>query len=258
MATVDHRAIVSDNTEIANDVYISPYVIIGDDVAIDKGTWIGPHVIIKGPTKIGKHNKIFQFSSIGEDPQDLKYQGGRTTLEIGDHNIIREYCTLNRGTELGGGITKIGHHNLCMAYVHIAHDCVLRNHIILANNVSLAGHVMMDNYAFLGGFVGIHQFCRIGQYSFISAGSIVIKDVLPFIKVSGYYAKPFGLNIVGLQRHKFSEASISYLKDAYRIIYRQDLTVDEAIIRLKQLTKTCHRINLMIEAIKVSQRGIAR
>ena len=258
MVEIDHRAIISNKAKIAKGVHISPYAIISDDVEIGQGTWIGSHVTIKGPTKIGKNNKIFQFSSIGEDPQDLKYQGGKTWLEIGDNNIIREYCTLNRGTELGGGITKIGDNNLLMAYVHVAHDCVLQNHIILANNASLAGHVIMDDYAFLGGFVGIHQFCRIGKYSFVSAGSIVIKDVLPFTKVSGYYAKPFGLNTIGLQRYDFSEESISYLKNAYKIIYRQDLTLEEAVIQLESLAQVCNKINLMIEAIKHSQRGIVR
>lgn len=255
---IDDRAVIDTKAKLAGSVSVGPFSVIGPEVEIGEGTVIGPNVVIKGPTKIGNHNKILQFTSLGEDPQDLKYRGETTYLEIGDYNTIRECVTISRGTVGGGGITKVGSHNFIMAYAHIGHDCMLNNHIVMATHVSIAGHVHVDDYAVMAGFVGIHQFCYIGAHSFASAGSMIPKDVLPFTKVSGYYAKPFGLNHVGLQRHGFSEDTIAMLKHAYKIIYRQNLTVEHAISRLKAFNPDAKEMPLIINALERSQRGIVR
>lgn len=249
-------AIIDPSAKIGKDVQIGPYSVIGADVEIGDGTWIGPHVVINGPTKIGRENRIYQFSSIGEITQDLKYKGERTYLEIGDHNIIREFCTVNRGSIQDKAITKLGNHNLLMAYVHIAHDCVVGNHVVFSNNASLAGHVHIDDHVVLGGFSGVFQFCRVGAHSFIATNSVVIKDVPPFVKVSGYYAEPFGLNSVGLQRRGFTNEVIADLKRAYRIIYRKGLTVAEALKELKEIVTP--EVQTMAQFIETSNAGIVR
>ena len=257
---IDERAIIDPAAKIAKDVTIGPYTIIGADVEIGAGTWIGPHTIIKGATRIGNNNKIYQFSSIGEDPQDLKYQGEKTYLEIGNNNIIREFCTINRGTTGDNGKTIIGNDNMLMAYVHIAHDCRIANHTIFANNATLAGHVYVDDYAVLGGFAVIHQFCHLGTHCFISGGSLVTKDVLPFVKVAGndIYAKAFGLNSVGLRRRGFKPETRTSLKRAYKIIYREGLTTNEAVTKLKPMTQECPEIKFFIDILTTSKNGIAR
>lgn len=253
---IDKTAVIDSSAKIANNVHIGAYSVIGPDVEIGEGTWIGPHVVIQGPTKIGKENKIFQFSSIGEIPQDLKFRGERTYLEIGDRNIIREFCTLNRGTVQDKSLTKIGNDNLLMAYVHIAHDCVVGNHTIFANNASLAGHVVIGDYVNLGGFSGIFQFCRVGAYSFVTTNSVVIKDVPPYVKVAGHYAKPYGLNTVGLQRRGFTDTVLTELRRAYKVIYRNGLTVAKAVEELQAMaTPEVQELRLFIEA---SQSGIVR
>lgn len=254
----DSRAIIDPAAKLHASVSVGPFSMIDANVEIGEGTVIGPHVIIRGPTRIGKHNHIFQFSSIGEMPQDKKFGNEETRLEIGDYNVIREFCTLNRGTAQDQGVTKIGHHNLLMAYVHIAHDCVLEDHIVMANSASLAGHVHIESFVGLGGMSGVHQFCRIGAYSFAAGGSMIAKDVLPYIKVSGYYAKPFGLNAIGLERHQFSKEAIECLKEAYKIIYRQNLVVADALGELQKLEATCPEVTRMRVALENSERGIAR
>ena len=253
---IHETAVIDPSAKIGKDVHVGPYSVIGADVEIGDGTWIGPHVVIQGPTRIGRENRIFQFSSIGEMPQDLKYSGEKTFLEIGDHNTIREFCTLNRGTVQDKSLTKIGNHNLLMAYVHIAHDCVIGNHVVFSNNASLAGHVHIDDYVVMGGYSGVFQFCRVGAHSFISTNSVVIKDVPPFVKVSGYYAKPFGLNSVGLQRRGFTNSVITELKRAYKIIYRNGLTVANA---LEELRKTMTpEVQTLADFIEASSAGIVR
>lgn len=249
-------AIIDPTAKIGPDVEIGPYTVIGPRVEIGEGTWIGPHVVINGPTRIGRHNRIFQFSSIGEITQDLKYNGEETFLEIGDHNTIREFCTVNRGSVQDKSITKIGNHNLLMAYVHIAHDCVIGNHVVFSNNASLAGHVHIDDYVVLGGFSGVFQFCRVGAHGFISTNSVVIKDVPPFVKVSGYYAKPFGLNSVGLQRRGFTSEAITALKRAYKTVYRNGLTVANALEELKAVTTP--EVKAFAQFIENSAAGIVR
>lgn len=249
-------AIIDPSARIAKNVHIGAYSVISADVEIGEGTWVGPHVVINGPTKIGKENKIYQFASLGEAPQDLKYRGEPTTLEIGDRNLIREFCTFNRGTIQDKSCTRIGNDNLFMAYVHIAHDCEIGNHTIFANNASLAGHVKVEDYAILSGFSGVFQFCRVGAYSFAATNSVIIKDVPPFVKVSGYYAKPFGLNTVGLQRHGVTDETMSELRRAYKIIYRNGLTVVKALEELHKMHSP--EVKQLIKFIETSDAGIVR
>ena len=251
-------AIVDPKAELGNDVTVGPYSLIGPDVKIDSGTSIGSHVVITGHTSIGKHNQIFQFSSLGEAPQDKKYQGEPTKLEIGDHNTIREFCTFNRGTSQDKGVTKIGNHNWIMAYVHIAHDCHVHNNTILANNSSLAGHVDMYDYAILGGFTLVHQFCKIGQHVITAVGSVVFKDIPPFVTASGYDANPHGINAEGLKRRGFSAESITNIKRAYKTLYRQSLTLDEAKVALTQQALKAPELSLLVEFLNQSTRGIIR
>lgn len=251
-------AIIDANAKIAANVTIGPWTVIGPEVEIGEGCVIAPHVVINGPTKIGKNNQFFQFSSIGEVPQDLKFNGERTCLEIGDNNIFRECTTINRGTGVGGGLTKIGNNNLFMAYVHIAHDCVIANHCIFANNASLSGHVVVDDYVNIGGFAAAHQFTFIGAYSFIGGNTMVRKDVLPYLMISGDPAEPYGLNVVGLQRRGFTADMLSNLRRAYRTIFRSNLSSEEALRELETTVKECTAIQLFIDGLKRSERGFIR
>lgn len=249
-------AIIDPSAKIGHNVHIGAYTVIGAEVEIGDDCWIGPHVVINGPTKMGRGNRIFQFSSIGEITQDLKYNGERTYLEMGDYNTVREFCTINRGSIQDKAITRVGNHNLFMAYVHIAHDCVVGNHVVFSNNASLAGHVHIDDHVVLGGFSGVFQFCRVGAHSFVATNSVVIKDVPPFVKVSGYYAKPYGLNSVGLQRRGFTSDLITELKRAYKIIYRNGLTVANALEELKKIAAP--EVQTMAAFIEASESGIVR
>lgn len=251
-------AIIDSTARIADNVQIGPWTVIGPNVEIGENTWIGPHVVIQGPTKIGKDNKIFQFASVGEMPQDKKYNGEDTYLEIGDRNVIRECCTINRGTAQDIGYTKIGNDNLLMAYVHIAHDCIIGNHTIFANNASLAGHVIVEDFVTMSAFSGVFQKCRMGAYSFASMGALIDKDVPPFVKVAEYYAKPFGLNSVGMKRRGFDEQTILFLKRAYKVIYRQGLTTKRALEKLTEMLAQCAEIQYFINFIQNSERGILR
>lgn len=256
---IDKHAIIDPSARIAENVHISPWVVIGPEVEIGEGTWIGPNVVIRGPTRIGRENKIFQFSSVGEDPQDKKFNGERTFLEIGDRNIIRESCTINRGVLQAGGVTRIGNDNLMMAYVHIAHDCIIGNNNIFANCSTLAGHVLIGDHVIFGGHCGAHQFCQFGDHSFIGAGTKVNMDVLPFVLIDGgQEAKACGLNLVGLKRHGFSPEAINCLRRAYKIIYRNGLTVPQALEQLTELVPECREVAFMIEALQSSTRGIVR
>ena len=254
---IDERSDIHPSAAIADNVTIGPWSVIGENVAIGEGTWIGPHVVIRGPTKIGRNNKIYQFASVGEDTQDKKYRGEETWLEIGDNNVVREFCTLNRGTAQGGGVTKIGNGNLLMAYVHVAHDCIIHNDTVFANNASLAGHVEVCDYAILSGFSGVHQFCVIGEYSFIAKGALIAKDVPPYMLVAGI-EKPstYGLNIEGLRRHNFSKETIALLRRAYKAIYRQGLTLANAIDDIKSMAPDDVNLQRLVEFLQRSQRGI--
>lgn len=251
-------AIIDPDAKIADSVEVGAYSIIGAGVEIEENTWVGPHVVIQGPTKIGKENKLFQFSSIGEVPQDKKFHNEVSYLEIGARNTIREFATINRGTEDGGGITRIGDDNWLMAYIHIAHDCQVGNNTIFANNASLAGHAIIEDFAILGGFTLVHQFCTIGQHAFCGMGSAISKDVLPYVMVNGSPASTHGLNSEGIKRKGFSKETIKALKDAYKIIYRKKLTVDEANEKLKALAEEFAEVNNMLIALNQSERGILR
>lgn len=257
---IDAQAIVDPSVSLGSDVTIGPWSLIGPDVEIGDGTWIGPHVVIQGPARIGRDNRIFQFCSLGADPQDKKYGGERdqTRLEIGDRNTLREYCTMNRGTVQGGGVTLIGDDNWIMAYVHIAHDCIVGSHTVFANGASLAGHVIVEDYAILGGFSLVHQYCRVGAYSFAALSSIVVKDVPPYVMVSQNPAKVHGLNREGLKRNGLSNETINLLRRAYRILYRENLTVSESIERLKALAPESPEIARLIEFVGKCTRGIIR
>ncbi|MDO9393671.1 MAG: acyl-ACP--UDP-N-acetylglucosamine O-acyltransferase [Methylotenera sp.] len=251
-------AIIDATAELDTSVEIGPYSIVGANVKIDAGTRVAGHVIINGPTVIGKNNHIFQYSSLGEAPQDKKYKDEPTLLEIGDNNTIREFCTFNRGTIQDKGTTKIGNDNWIMAYVHIAHDCQIGNHTIFANNTSLAGHVDIDDYAILGGFTLIHQFCKVGSHVITAVGSVVFKDIPPYVTAAGYDAKPHGINAEGLKRRGFSTESILQIKRAYKALYRNGLTLDEAKIELAAMQKTTPEIGLLTDFLKISTRGIVR
>lgn len=251
-------AIIDPSARIAANVTVGPYSIIGPEVEIGEGTWIGPHVVIQGPSKIGKDNKIFQFASVGEVPQDKKFNGENTWLEMGDRNVIRECCTLNRGTAQDKGTTRIGNDNLFMAYVHIAHDCIVGNNTIFANNASLAGHVTIEDFVIMSGFSGVFQGCRMGAFSFAAMGALVEKDVPPFVKVAEHYAKPFGLNTIGMKRRGFSDETMLSLKRAYKVIYRKGLTIKLALEELEAMRAACPEVQLYIDFIKSSERGIVR
>lgn len=255
---IDNRAEIHPEAIIAENVEIGAWSVIGAHVEIAEGCKIGPHVVIQGPTRIGKNNRIFQFASIGEEPQDKKYNGEDTLLEIGDDNTIREFVTLNRGTVQGGGVTRIGNDNWIMAYVHVAHDCIIGNHTIFANNASLAGHVIVEDYAVLSGFSGVHQFCTLGAYSFVAKATYVAKDVLPYLLVAGYSPTVCGLNSVGLKRQGFSSTTLEHLKRAYKIIFRKGYTVKQAIAELHEMISECPEIEAFITAMQNSQRGIVR
>ena len=254
---IHQQAIVDKTAQIAEDVEIGPWSYIGPNVTIDSGTVISPHVVINGPTTIGKGNRIFQFASVGEDCQDKKYNGEPTRLEIGDNNTIRENCTIHRGTIQDESVTKIGNGNLLMAYVHIAHDCVVGDDNIFANNATLAGHVKVAHGVILGGFSGIHQFCQVGAYSMASMGSMVVKDMPAFVMVSGDTAKAHGMNFEGMKRRGYSKETIATLRKAYKTVYRQGLTLKVALAQLELLDSSAE-LQLFIDTLKSSSRGIVR
>lgn len=255
---IDPRAAIDPNAKLADGVTVGPFSVIGPDVEIGEGSWIGPHVVIEGPCRIGKENKIFQFSSIGAEPQDKKYAGEPTLLEIGDRNVIRESCTLNRGTSQDLGYTRIGSDNWIMAYVHIAHDCIVGDNTIFANNTTLAGHVVIEDYAILGGASLIHQFCTVGAYSFIGMGSAISKDVPPFLMVAGQPSHPHGLNVEGLRRRGFTPEAIKALRRAYKIVYRSGLTAVKAVDKIADLASEYDEVAQFSEFIRQSERGIVR
>ncbi len=252
------EAIVDSGARIGANVDIGPYSIIGPDVEIGDDTEIGPHVVIKGHTRIGRENRIFQFCSLGEMPQDKKYAGEPTRLEVGDRNTIREFCTFNLGTVQGGGVTSLGDDNWIMAYVHIAHDCHVGNKTIFANGASLAGHVTVDDLVIFGGFTGVHQFCRIGAHVITAASSLVLQDVPPYLMVAGNTAQPYGIHVEGLRRRGFTSEAITELKRAYRTLYKSGLLLEEAKGKLADQAKTQPDVQLMVDFLETSKRGIIR
>lgn len=255
---IDSSAVIDPSAQIADDVKIGPFCVIGADVIIEEGTVLASHVVVKGPTRIGKHNKIFQFCSIGEDCQDKKFAGEPTRLEIGDHNIFREACTVHRGTVQDNSLTKIGSHNLFMVNVHIAHDVIVGDNCILANDTNIAGHVHIGDYAILGGASQVHQFVKIGPHSMCGTGSIVLKDVPAYVMANGNSAKPHGINVEGLKRRGFDKTDIRTLRLAYKSIYRKSLTIDEAMLEIKAMVADSSAVQALIDSLNTSTRGIIR
>ncbi len=251
-------AIISDTAIIASDAEIGPYSIIGDKVEIGSGTRIDSHVVVNGPTVIGKDNHIYQFASIGDDPQDKKYAAEETRLVIGDRNTIREFCTISRGTEQGDGYTSIGDDNWIMAYVHIAHDCHVGNQTIFANNATLAGHVHVGDWAILAGFSGAHQFCRVGAHAFLGMYAGVSRDVPAYVMVAGQPAVPRGINTEGLKRRGFSAEQVANIKNGYRLIYRKGLKLVDALSELEALLGDQPELQLLVDSLRSSERGITR
>ena len=251
-------AIVSDAASIADDVQIGPYSIIGDNVEIGRGTRIDGHAVVNGPTTIGEDNHIYQFASIGDDPQDKKYADEPTTLKIGDRNTIREFCTISRGTTQDKGETILGDDNWIMAYVHIAHDCVIGNRTIMANNATLAGHVHVGDWVIFGGFSGAHQFCKVGAHSFIGMYAGVNRDVPAYVTASGTPGAPRGINSEGLKRRGFSAEQIRNIKDAYRLVYRKGLKLSEAIDEIAARSESQPELQIFLDSLRSSDRGIIR
>jgi len=251
-------AIVHPNAKLAPDVEVGAYSIIGEHVEIGSGTVIGPHVVINGHTRIGQHNRIFQFCSLGEIPQDKKYANEPTRLEIGDHNIIREFCTFNLGTAQDVGVTRVGDHNWIMAYVHLAHDCQVGNHTIFANNSQLAGHVEVGDYAILGGFTVVHQFVRIGAHIITGMGTILLQDVPPYVLASGNPSAPHGINSEGLKRRGFSSPAIMAIKRAYKTLYRSGMSLAEAQAAIQLQVAEHAELQPLAEFLANSERGVVR
>jgi len=255
---IDARAIVSADARLASDVTVGPFSIIGPQVQIGARTIIGPHAVVNGPTTIGEDNRIFQFASIGDAPQDKKYRGEPTQLVIGDRNVFRESCTMNRGTTHDQGVTRIGDDNLFMAFSHVAHDCLIGNNTVFANSVALAGHVEVGDWAILGGLVAVHQFTKIGVHAFLGGGAILSRDVPPYVMVAGNPAVPHGVNAEGLRRRGFSDEQIRHIREAYRVLYRSDLKLAEALARLAPLAEERPEIRAFVEFIHGSTRSLVR
>lgn len=251
-------AVISEKATLGNNVDIGPFCVVDDDVVLGDNCRLTSHVVIRGPSRIGKNNTFYQFSSIGEDCQDKKYAGERTELEIGDDNVFREGVTVHRGTVQDQSLTKIGSRNLFMVNAHVAHDCVLGDDIILANNVAVAGHVHIDDFAILGGAVGLHQFCKVGAHAFLGAGGIILRDVPPFVMVSGHKNIPQGINSEGLKRRGFEKDTIMAIKRAYKTVYREGNTIDEAIEKLRESAQQYDDIALLVRFLEKAERGIIR
>ena len=255
---IDPRAIVSPTARIASGVEVGPYTVIGDQVEIGEGTWVGPHAVINGPTSIGRDCKIYQFASIGDAPQDKKYKGEPTRLEVGDRNVFREFCTINRGTASGHGVTRIGDDNLFMAYAHVAHDCVVGDKCVMANYSVLAGHVEIGDWVILAGYAGVHQFCKVGAHAFLGNNAAVTRDVPPYLLVSGSPAEPKGINSEGLKRRDFTPEQIANIKGAYRVLYRSGLKLAEATEKLQELAQTQAEVQPFVDFLARVTRSIVR
>jgi UDP-N-acetylglucosamine acyltransferase len=255
---IDARAAVSPQAEIAADVEIGPFSVIGPGVVIGPRTWVGPHVVINGPTRIGTDNKIYQFASIGDAPQDKKYKGEPTRLEIGDRNVLRESVTVNRGTVTGNGVTRIGSDNLLMAYSHVAHDCTLGDQIVMANCATLGGHVELGNWVIMGGLSAVHQFSKVGDHSFLAHNAMVTRDVPPFVMAVGRPAVPHSVNSEGLKRRGFTEGQIRNIRRAYRVLYRSGLKLQAALEQLELAAASQPEVQPFVDFIKRSSRSIVR
>ncbi|MET0291482.1 MAG: acyl-ACP--UDP-N-acetylglucosamine O-acyltransferase [Steroidobacteraceae bacterium] len=258
MAQIDPRAVVSPKAELADDVQVGAFAVIGDDVKIGPRTVIAPHAVVNGPTRLGADNKVFQFASLGDAPQDKKYGGEPTELIVGDRNTFREYVTVNRGTVTGNGVTRVGNDNLILAYSHVGHDCILGDSIVLSNMVMLAGHVEIGDWVTMSGYAGAHQFVKIGAYAFIGNMTAVLRDVPPYVLAAGQPAEPRSINSVGLQRRGFTTEQIRNVKNAYRILYRSDLKLEEAMEKLKPLAEQQPELRIFVDFIGTATRSLVR
>ena len=255
---IDPRAIVSSDAQLAPDVVIGPFTVIGPGVVIGAGTWIGPHAVINGPTTLGRDCKVFQFASIGDAPQDKKYRGEPTRLEVGDRNVFREFCTINRGTVSGHGVTRIGDDNLFMAYSHVAHDCIVGSKCVMSNCTALAGHVEIGDWVILSGYAAVHQFCKVGAHAFLANNAAVTRDVPPYVMVAGSPAEPKGINSEGLKRRDFDAGQIANIKNAYRVLFRSGLKLAEATEQLKVLAATQPEVGAFVEFLGTVTRSVVR
>jgi len=258
LTRIHSTALIHSKARIAQDVEIGPYSIVGEHVVLHPGTQVQSHVVIDGWTEIGEQCRIFPFASIGAIPQDLKFKGEESRVEIGSHNTIREYVTVHRGTAQGGGTTKIGHHNLLMAYVHVAHDCDIGSHVILANAATLAGHIKVGDFAVIGGLTGLHQFVRIGRHAIIGGCSAVAQDVPPFVSAVGNRVKLYGLNIVGLKRQGFDDRQLASLKSAYKILFRLKMPMKEAVQKIREELSQSAEAQELATFVETSERGVCR
>jgi UDP-N-acetylglucosamine acyltransferase len=256
--SVHPTAIIGSGAKLHPTVEVGPYAVIGPQVEIGAGTMVGPHAVIEGRTRLGERNRVFQFASVGAQPQDLKYAGEDSALEIGNENLIREFTTLHKGTTGGGGVTRIGDRNLFMAYAHVAHDCQVGSGCVLANAATLGGHVEIGDHVILGGLAAVHQFTRIGQHAFVAGGAMVVMDVPPFCTAQGDRAELVGINSIGLARHGFSEDQIGRVKEAYRILFRSKLPLEEAVERLRTELGDEPEIKALLTFVTTSQRGLTR
>ena len=255
---IDPRAIIAPDAELGEGVQIGAYTIVGAGVRIGAGSWIGPHAVINGPTTLGLENKVFQFASIGDAPQDQKYRGEPTRLEVGDRNVFREFCSVNRGTAAGRGVTKIGDENLFMAYSHVAHDCIVGSHCVMSNCTALAGHVELGDWVILSGYAGVHQFCKIGAHSFLGNNAAVTRDVPPYLLVAGTPAEPKGVNSEGLKRRGFGPEQIANIRNAYRLLYRSGLKLAAATEQLQALAADQPELLPFVQFLALSARSIVR
>lgn len=255
---IDSRAIIDPGARLADDVKVGPWSVIGPGVEIGAGTQVASHVVIKANTRIGRNNRIYQFASVGEDPADKKFEGEETWLEIGSNNIIREGCTLHRGTGFGGGYTRIGDDNLLMPYVHVAHDCMVGNHTIFANNVGISGHVEVGDWALLGGYAGVNQFLKIGAHSMIGGMTHISNDVPAYLIVSGTPPEARSINAIGLERRGFDKETILAIRRAFKIVYKKGLTLQEALAELEEPARENEHIRLFVDSILCSTKGIQR
>jgi UDP-N-acetylglucosamine acyltransferase len=255
---IDPRAVIDPGAEIAEGVEIGPFAVIGPGVRIGAGSWIGSHAVIKGPTTLGRDTRVFQFASIGDAPQDRKYAGEPTRLEVGDRNVFREFCTINRGTVGGRGVTTIGNDCLFMAYSHVAHDCIVGDRCVLSNCTALAGHVELGAWVIMSGYAAIHQFCKIGAHAFLANNAAVTRDVPPYLLVAGSPAEPKGINSEGLKRRGFDATAIANIKNAYRILYRSGLKLAEASEQLRALVPAQPELAPFVDFLATSERSIIR
>jgi UDP-N-acetylglucosamine acyltransferase len=258
MGGIHPTAVIHEGARLHPSVEVGPYAVIGPKVTVGEGTRVGPHVVIDGRTTLGRDNHLYPFSSVGGDPQDLKFQGEDSELVIGDANLVREFVTLNKGTTGGGGVTRIGSHNLFMANSHVGHDCQVGSHCVLANSVALGGHVEIGDHAILGGLAGVHQFTRVGAHAFIAGGALVVMDVPPYCIAQGDRAELVGINKVGLERRGFSKEQLGRIEDAYRLLFRAKLGLAEALARVRAELGGNAEVDALVEFISSSKRGITR